>query len=70
MVAMLPLLGVSGPRASVSTSSALTMAASACLVAGSFSHLVAWNEGFAFVLRSVFLVVLPVVLESLKSSFE
>jgi hypothetical protein len=39
MVAMLPLLGVSGPRASVSASSALTMAASACLVAGRFRHL-------------------------------
>jgi hypothetical protein len=70
MVAILPLLGVSGPRASVSASSALTMTASACLVAGRFRHLAAWNGGFSFLLRCVFLVALPVVLTSLKSSFE
>jgi hypothetical protein len=46
------------------------MAASACLVAGSSRHLTAWHGGFSFLLRSIFLVALPVVLAILKSSFE
>jgi hypothetical protein len=40
------------------------------LVAGSSRHLETWHGGFAFLLRSVFLVALTVVLAILKSSFE
>ena len=70
MVAVQPLLGASSPRASLSASAAMTSVPMACLVAGGFRHLAAWHGGFAFLLRSVFLVSLPVVLALVKSSCE